>query len=836
MSEELVRLKIDDIDVRVPKGTLVVDAAKQAGIEIPVFCHHPKIESVGMCRMCLVEIGTPKRDRSTGEDILDEGGQPLIEFWPKLETSCTMRVSEGMVVRVSSEKATEGRKQILEFLLTSHPLDCPVCDKGGECSLQDLAMRHGSGESRFLLDDKKHLDKHVQLGDLIDLDRERCVQCARCIRYQSEVAGDPVIAFAERGRNMEIVTFSDPGFDSYFSGNTTDICPVGALTTADFRFGARAWEMGAIASICTHCPVGCNLMLNTRREASANGRQVVKRVMPRQNERVNEIWICDKGRFAHHFATSKKRLTKPLVRKDGKLIETSWKKALERAAEGLRAAGEDVVGLASGRVSNEDLYSFQALLKSVGGRAVLSDPQAGGELVQQVGVGQGTDLGALGAGDAILVIASDLHEEAPIWWQRVMGAAKRGATLVVANARKTRLEDYAGHTVRYRYQEAARTGLGLLHAITGAKDLSKFSGDEPLKSAAKALVEAENLVIFYGVEGLTYAESESLSEACAAILVETRSAGKAQNGLIAVWPKNNTQGAWDMGLRPVKEGLEKVIADAKAVYVMAVDPVGDDASLAGSLEGDPFLVVQELFMTPTAELADVVFPAESFVEREGTFTSGERRVQRFYPAVKALGEAKADWRIITALADSLGIELESSSAAAVFVRFADVNQAYAEISYQSLAEVEEQWPPVGGKDLYFGGTTFKNHQGLGVQLAPAAEIEQSIKIQWGAPPEYKSKKGLLLVPVAELYSHGATVLPSDVLHPRLASPQLRMSLKDAKSAGVVQGALVELLIAGRTEELQAIVEEGVPEGVVLLGRGLGISTAEPEYVNVKLKA
>ncbi|MCJ7824502.1 MAG: NADH-quinone oxidoreductase subunit NuoG [Anaerolineales bacterium] len=836
MSEELVRLTIDDIDVHVPKGTLVVDAAKHAGIDIPVFCHHPKLESVGMCRMCLVEVGTPKRDRSTGEYIPGEDGKPLIEFWPKLETSCTTPVSEGMVVRVSSDKAIEGRKQIVEYLLTSHPLDCPICDKGGECSLQDLTMAHGPGESRFLFEDKKRQDKNVRLGDLIILDRERCIQCARCIRYQEEVVDDPVLTFAERGRNLEIVTFSEPGFDSYFSGNTTDICPVGALTTVDFHFRARPWEMNAVASICPQCPVGCNIMLNTRRERLADGRQVIKRVMPRQNEKVNEIWICDKGRFAHHFATSDKRLTKPLVRTDGKLVETSWREALEHAAEGLKAAGEDVVGLASGRVSNEDLYSFHTLLKSIGGRAVLSDTQSGGELVQQVGVSQGTDLGALGAGDAILVIASDLHEEAPIWWQRVMGAAKRGATLVVANARKTRLDDYAVHNVRYRYQEAARTSLGLLHAITGAKDLSKFSGDEPLKSAAKALTEAENLVIFYGVEGLTYAESVSLSEACAAILVETRNVGRAQNGLIAVWPKSNTQGAWDMGLRPAKEGLENTLADAKAVYIMAVDPVGDDPSLAEIFERDRFLVVQELFMTPTAELADVVLPAASFVEREGTFTSGERRVQRFYPAVPTLGEAKADWRIITSLAAHIGIELESSSAAAVFLRITDSNEAYADLSYQSLAEVEEQWPPVGESDLYYGGTTFKNRQGLGVQLAPAAENDQSIKIKWSTPPEFKSKKGLLLVPVAELYDRGATVMPSEILHPRLASPQLRMSLKDAKNVGVVQGTPVELLIDGRTEELQAIAEEGVPEGVVLLGRGLGVPIAEPEYVEVRLKA
>jgi len=343
-------------------------------------------------------------------------------------------------------------------------------------------------------------------------------------------------------------------------------------------------------------------------------------------------------------------------------------------------------------------------------------------------------------------------------------------------------------------------------------------------------------VIFYGVEGLTYAESKSLSEACAAILVETKNIGRAQNGLIAVWPKSNTQGAWDMGLRPAEGDLENALADAKAAYIMAVDPVGDNPNLAEIFNGDRFLVVQELFMTPTAELADVVFPAQSFAEREGTFTSGERRVQRFYPAVKALGETKADWSIIASLAASLGIGLESSSAARVFLRITEEIEAYAEISYQSLAEFEEQWPPVGEEDLYYGGTTFKNRQGLGVQLAPAAEKDQSIKIQWSAPPEFKGKKGYLLVPVVELYDRGATVMPSEILHPRLASTLLRMSLKDAQSVGVVQGTRVELLIDGRTEELEAVAEEGVPEGVVLLGRGLGVPIAEPEYVEVRLKA
>nr|MBP8164385.1 (2Fe-2S)-binding protein [Anaerolineales bacterium] len=258
-----VTLTINGKSVTVPDGTLIADAAKMIGIDIPVFCHHPKLEPVGMCRMCLVEVGRPMIDRATGQPVM-ENGQPKIQFMPKLETACTNRVSEGMVVMTTTDKALDGQKGTVEFLLTSHPLDCPVCDKGGECPLQNLTMQFGPGRSRFNYDEKLHLEKQVPLGELIWLDRERCIQCARCIRFQSEVAGEAVLGFDERGRNTQIVSLSDPGFDSVFSGNTTDICPVGALTTADFRFGARPWELKAEASICTQCPVGCNTTLNTR--------------------------------------------------------------------------------------------------------------------------------------------------------------------------------------------------------------------------------------------------------------------------------------------------------------------------------------------------------------------------------------------------------------------------------------------------------------------------------------------------------------------------------------------------------------------------------------------
>ncbi len=525
-----VTLTIDGVQVSVPAGTLVVDAAKKAGIDIPVFCYHPKMEPAGMCRMCLVEIGRPMVDRGTGQPILDENGQPKMQFMPKPETACTNPVSDGMVVLTQSEKAKDAQKSIIEFLLTSHPLDCPICDKGGECPLQNLTMEHGPGKSRFLYDDKLHMDKHVPLGDLIFLDRERCILCGRCVRFQDEVAGEAVIAINERGRGSEIVSISDPGFDSVFSGNTTDICPVGALTTADFRFGARPWELQAAASVCAQCPVGCNITFNTRREAKSDGKVVIKRVMPRQNEQVNETWICDKGRFAYHFVESKERLEKPLVGKK----EAAWEDALKEVSAKLAEAKSDTVVLASGRLSNEDLFNLKSLADGLGGKAVLYTDMGGGDLVMQVGVGQGTNFSDMGPGDAILVVASDLYEEAPVWWLRVKQAAERGATLIVANTRETKLDKFANYVVRYSNGDEVKT----------VQDLGSSS------KIAEAFAKAENAIVLFGSDGLGLAGSSNLAAACAKLLVDTGHTGKANNGLIGVWPKANDQGAWEMGFRP----------------------------------------------------------------------------------------------------------------------------------------------------------------------------------------------------------------------------------------------------------------------------------------------
>ena len=568
MNKKNVTLMIDGQTVTVPEGTLIVDAARTIGIEIPVFCYHPKMEPVGMCRMCLVEVGRPVTDRETGQPVM-EGGKPKIQFNPKLETACTTPVSEGMVVDGLSEKTVSGRKEIVEFLLTSHPLDCPVCDKGGECALQDLTMAHGSSESRFLFDDKQRQEKHVPLGDLIWLDRERCIQCARCIRFQDEIAGDAVLGFYKRGRATDIVTFSEPGFDSVFSGNTTDICPVGALTTSDFRFGARPWEMESTASICTHCAVGCNTILNTRREAKSGGKTVIKRIMPRQNEKVNEIWLCDKGRFSHHYTASASRLSKPMIRKNGKLQETSWNEAISVSAEAIKASGEDLLVVAGGRLANEDLFNLKSLADKTGGKAHLYSNMGGGSLTTHLGVGAEHNFGDAGSETCILVASADLYQDAPLWYLRIKQAAERGATLIVAAGRETKLEKYASHVIRYAYGDETQV-------------IASMESNPAGKAAMESIRAATNLVILFGNDGLGLDGSSSLAATCADLLKTSGHSGKAGSGLIGVWPHGNDQGAWELGFEPIMDLTDAV--KNKVVYLAACDPVGDDPGLADCFE------------------------------------------------------------------------------------------------------------------------------------------------------------------------------------------------------------------------------------------------------------
>jgi NADH-quinone oxidoreductase subunit G len=338
VSDSLVTLTIDGKTVRVPRGTLVVEAAKSVGITIPVFCYHHQMKPYGACRMCLVEIAP---------------GPPLPQ------TACTSPVAEGMVVKTKSPPAVAAQKATVEFLLLNHPLDCPVCDRGGECPLQDNTFGYGGAESRYL-EEKRHFVKPLALSDEVLLDRERCIMCYRCVRFCREIAGDESLTVIERGTESQIGLAPGRVFDSPFSGNTIEICPVGALTSSRYRFVARPWDIKSVATVCPHCPVGCNIRADVRNNE-------IKRFLSRENLGVDDGWLCDRGRFGYEFPSSDNRLLEPMVRKNGQLQPASWAEAIDAVRTGLSAGlsnggGNAIAGLAGCQLTNEDLFYFKKLM------------------------------------------------------------------------------------------------------------------------------------------------------------------------------------------------------------------------------------------------------------------------------------------------------------------------------------------------------------------------------------------------------------------------------------------------------------------------------------------
>jgi NADH-quinone oxidoreductase subunit G len=817
--EKLVTIVIDGVQYEVPQGANLVDVAKwHADNDIPVFCYHPKLDPVGMCRMCLVELGMETRDRETGELVLDEDGSPVVRWFPKMQTACTQLVSPGMHIRTNTEAVNLGRENVIEFLLTSHPLDCPICDKGGECPLQNLTMEHGAGETRMNFADKQHLDKHVPLGDMIFLDRERCIQCARCIRFQDELVGDDVLAFHERGRRLQIITNSDPGFDTYFSGNTTDICPVGALTTADFRFGARPWELSEVPSISPWDAAGENISLSTRLDRDFGGRALIKRVMPRQNESVNEIWISDKTRFGHHFTRSEARLMQPLMRRGDNLATGVWDEVLPKVAEALQSADGDVAAVAGGAITNEDLWELRQLVEGLGGsRLGAWTTHGGADLLAQVGVGEGTNLGELGEGDAVLVIASDLEEEVPLWRLRIKRAQDRGLYLVVANARHTRLADFAAENER-RFKPVHGDVLRY-EAGKAAHFMADIKKEAP--EVAKKLAEANNLVIVAGAEGLDLNGSKALMQAAANFLIESDHVGKPNNGLLATLPNANGMGMHYLGYTP--EATQDIVANPPKVLIVAqAEPAEDDPNAGAWLSAAETVIQLALFEDATSKYADFVLPIQSFAERDGTFVNGERRVQRFYTAQGPLGEALPAWKLLATLRQHLGQGRAKLSAAAVMLDITKNVTEFDGMRYKELARVPRQFPDVGGEDLYYGGTAYQNKGGIGVQIKTSADKGDKPKTTKVELPDVLEAKGksLVVIPTTRLYNRENSFLPSGMVHGRVPLPYAEFSPADAKKLGLSDGGIVEVTFGDYNANVRVVVNEDLADGAVILPRHL----------------
>src|SRR5215211_5238741 len=568
--------EIDGREVRAAEGTMLVDAAKDGDVEIPYFCYEPKLgQPVGACRMCLVEI----------------------EGMPKLQTACSTPVKDGMVVTTTSDQVKSAQNAVVEFLLVNHPLDCPVCDKGGECPLQDISFGWGAGRSRFI-EPKRHFKKPLELSPLVAIDRERCILCYRCVRFSQEIAEDYQLVFLDRGDHTFVGTHDGRPYVAPFSGNIIELCPVGALTSTAYRFRARPWDIEDSGTVCTLCPSQCNVTLTIRDDAK------VVRVLARDNEEVDDGWLCDKGRFAYQAFSSGERITAPMVRDGGSLREVPWERALSEAATALRRSGERSAALVGGRATNEEGFLVQHLL-----RQGLGSPHVGS------GVGPGashsralarTDLAAkvsdLDHAGAILVVEVEPVEQVPILDLRIRKPVRRNqAKLVVASSRPSTLDPNAVAALRFApgSTDAALAALACAlgssrTAELGLEDLARrasatrgFIPGQPrtstngvsedgaaaaVRAVADVLRDAEDVVIVWGERAASGARGQQTVEALLALAGALGLAERPESGLIGIPPGTNGRGLREVGCWP---SLGPGLSDAPA----AGDPTGAGGAL-----------------------------------------------------------------------------------------------------------------------------------------------------------------------------------------------------------------------------------------------------------------
>ncbi|MBK7722584.1 MAG: NADH-quinone oxidoreductase subunit G [Austwickia sp.] len=660
---DLVTMKVDGITVQVPKGSMIIRAAEQLGIEIPRFCDHPLLEPVGACRQCLVDVAMPGPD-----------GQ--VRPMPKPQPACAMAVGEGMEVRTQHTSAVADKAQqgIMEFLLINHPLDCPVCDKGGECPLQNQAMSHGRGRSRFV-DVKRTFAKPVNVSSQVLLDRERCVLCQRCTRFSEQIAGDPFIALVERGAMQQIGTYQEKPFESYFSGNTVQICPVGALTGAAYRFRSRPFDLVSTMSACEHCASGCTLRTDHRRG-------VVLRRMAVNVPAVNEEWNCDKGRWAFTYATEPNRITQPMVRDaSGQLRVASWPEAIEVAARGLTAAAAagGVGVLTGGRLSSEDAYAYAKFARVVLGTHDIdfrARPHSGEEeaflathVVATGPDGDAVTYAELETAKTVLLVGFEPEEESPMVFLRLRKAARAKKTKVFAVAPfATRgLTKMFGTLI----PAAPKTETEVLGALADRR------AEPPLSAAALALAEGdavilvgERLATVPGALTAAAALAESTGARLAWIPRRAGERGALEAGCLPTLlpggrPAHDPQAwvdlaqAWGTPPATTRAGRDgtAIIADAAsgalAGLVVGGVELSDlpDPALAAQALRRAFTVSLELRTSRATDEADVVLPIAPLAEKAGAFVNWEGRLIPFEAALDS--NAMGDHRVLHLLADEM---------------------------------------------------------------------------------------------------------------------------------------------------------------------------------------
>jgi NADH-quinone oxidoreductase subunit G len=764
-----ITFSIDGVEVQAQENTMLVDAAKHGDVEIPVFCYEPKLGNpVGACRMCLVEI----------------------EGIPKLQTGCSTPVKDGMVVYTQTERVKTAQQSVVEFLLINHPLDCPVCDKGGECPLQDITFGWGSGTSRFI-EPKRHFVKPLALSPLIAIDRERCILCYRCVRFSQEIAEDYQLVLLERGAHSYVATFDGHPYVAPFSGNIVELCPVGALTSQPYRFRARPWDIEGAGSVCTFCPAQCNVTLTVRDERAM-------RVLARDHAEVDDGWLCDKGRFGYQSFHVEERITQPLLRDGGQLRPVSWERALSEAATGLRRAGAASAALVGGQSTNEEGHMLARLIREALGSPHLDSRRAAALALELHRALAAPALQArtsdLEHAHAVLVLDADPVNDAPILDLRLRkGVRRHGLRLTVAAAGASSLEAGAAVAINYRPGAGAAFAGALASALGDGAELERLAGlagtdpaavrelaavlrgpsatnESDRQGARDGGVEPREVAILWG-ERLTAGSNGAAGAAALLAIAEALGlAGVDGAGLLEIPAAANGRGLREAGVLPNAgpglselatadgrdaQGIAAGLADGElsALYLLGSDPLRDlpDPELwRRALTGASTVVAHASFLSETIrEHADVVFPAEVYAEKEGTIVHPDGRLQRLRPAIARPGEVRAGWQVIGELALRLGLDLDVLSGAMASRRLFEAVPFYEGLTLEEIGGRGVRWqdrPAASAFPRATGATSGPSEPGeIGEDAIELAGLDSV----WDAPEVERSPALAFLYPRRE---------------------------------------------------------------------------------------
>ena len=818
-------------------GELLIEAAERAGTYIPRFCYHPRMEPVGVCRMCLVEVDGPRG--------------------ATLQPACYIKVSDGMNVTTDSPKVKKAQDGVLEFLLANHPLDCPVCDKGGECPLQDQTLAHGSGETRFV-EEKRHFIKPVPIGELVLLDRERCIQCSRCTRFASDVAGDAQIAFAGRGDLIEVAASPTQPFDSVFSGNTVQICPVGALTAKPYRFSARPWDLEQVESTCTTCSVGCRVAV----QSSGNR---LTRILGVDSDPVNHGWLCDKGRFtldsidgnehATDILSAATRIDSPLVRRDGVLTPVSWGEALAQAAALLRA-GADVPGgvgaIGGASLTNESAFAWERLLRGVLGTDNI-DAQYGdgldGALIQAL---PRATIDEAAQASTVVTLTGDLREELPVLFLRLReSAVKHGNALVELAFGASALSSVAKVSLPVRPGEAHVVAQALGQSGGGVPQGVAF-GEDDLLEARRLIGETGDGVVFV-IGRPNAAENAAVLETAVRYLAERFPAAT----FLPALRRANVIGALDMGLSPQllpgrgfdasstgRDALEQLAAlragEQKALLLLGGCLLGNvlDVTAATEALAAADLVVVTGHGGATLAYAQVVLPVAVQHERTGTVTNIEGRVTSVAPKIVAPGSAWPDLAIAAELAEalgqSLGLDSVELTAKAIeettgYPALSVLNDAVSDgvvVGRTASTTARRPLDPMaipGLRSVETSGLGSLTGSTVTLDASPtgqrAAVTWENVHAGRGVDVPLVDAYSLRLNVSRRLYDHGVAVQGSPALKKLKAATVLHLNHSDLDRLGVVTGDVVSMNAARGAVRLPVALDDAVPRGCVEVAFG-----------------